>query len=128
MPTYEYRCSNCGRRVSIFQTFKEYGEEPVHCPKCGGENLTRLISRVRVLRSEESRLDSIADPSAWNGFDENDPQAMARMMRKMGNEMGEEMPPEFDEVVDRLESGENPEDIERDMPDLGGGTELGDEM
>ena len=29
--------------------------------------------------------------------------SVARMMRKMGNEMGEELPPEFDEVVDRLE-------------------------
>jgi len=28
------------------------------------------------------------------------------------------MPPEFDEVVDRLEKGQSPEDIERDLPDL----------
>ncbi len=43
------------------------------------------------------------------------------MMRKMGQELGEELPPEFDEVVDRLEAGENPEEIEESMPDLGGG-------
>ena len=45
---------------------------------------------------------------------------MARMMRKMGQELGEEMPPEFDEVVDRLEAGESPDEIEKTMPDLGG--------
>jgi hypothetical protein len=29
------------------------------------------------------------------------------------------MPPEFGEVVDRLEKGQSPEDIEQAMPDLG---------
>ena len=43
-----------------------------------------------------------------------------RMMRKMGKEMGEDLPPEFDEVVDRLESGQSPDDIEKAIPDLGG--------
>ena len=41
------------------------------------------------------------------------------MMRKMGNEMGEQVPPEFNEVVDRLEKGQSPEEIEKEMPDLG---------
>jgi Flp pilus assembly protein TadB len=49
---------------------------------------------------------------------------MARMLRKMSDEMGEEMPPEFDEVVDRLEAGEDPESIEKSMPELGGGDDL----
>lgn len=121
MPNYDYRCSDCGKRVSIFQTYEAYGKETVQCPNCNSEQLARLVSRVRVLRSEESRLDALADPTAWDGFDEEDPKAMARMMRKMGDELGEEMPSEFDEVVDRLETGESPEEIERTMPDLGGG-------
>jgi hypothetical protein len=59
--------------------------------------------------------------SDFSGFEglEDDPKAMARMMKKMGNEMGEELPPEFDEVVDRLESGQSPEEIEKAVPDLG---------
>jgi hypothetical protein len=40
-------------------------------------------------------------------------------MRKMGSELGEELPPEYDEVVDRLDAGESPEEIEKSMPDLG---------
>jgi hypothetical protein len=80
-----------------------------------------MINRVRFVRSEESRLDSLSDPSNWGGIDEEDPRSMARMMRKMGQELGEELPHEFDEVVDRLEAGENPEEIEESMPDLGGG-------
>jgi hypothetical protein len=76
-----------------------------------------------MAKSEESRMDSLAsdfsDPSALAGL-ENDPKAMGRMMRKMGSELGEEMPPEFGEVVDRLEKGQSPEDIEKELPDLGG--------
>jgi len=37
----------------------------------------------------------------------------------MSNETGEDLGDEFTEVVDRLEAGENPEDIESSMPDLG---------
>ncbi len=65
-------------------------------------------------------MDSMAnDFSGFEGL-EDDPKAMGQMMRKMGKEMGEEVPPEFDEVVDRLESGQSPEDIEKAIPDLGG--------
>jgi Flp pilus assembly protein TadB len=49
-------------------------------------------------------------------------------MRRMGSEMGEELPEEFDDVVDRLEAGESPEEIEKDMPDLGGGSGGGDDF
>jgi hypothetical protein len=67
----------------------------------------------------ESLSSDFSDPSALAGL-ENDPRAMGRMMRKMGNEMGEEVPPEFNEVVDRLEKGQSPEEIEKEIPDLGG--------
>ncbi len=50
---------------------------------------------------------------------ENDPQALGRMMRKMGHAIGEDRPPEFDDVVERLESGQSPEQIESAMPELG---------
>ena len=132
MPTYEYRCQDCRKRVSIYQTYEEYGRAAVSCPKCGSANLQRLISRVRFARSEDTRLDSVADPSDWGNVDEEDPRAMARMMRKMGSELGEEIPPEFDEVVGRLESGESPDEIEESMPDLGaglpGGGDVGDDL
>jgi hypothetical protein len=36
----------------------------------------------------------------------------------MSDEMGEDLGPEFDEVVDRLEKGQSPEEIESSMPDL----------
>ena len=80
------------------------------------------MTKVRVAKSDDTRMESMADDfSGFEGLDE-DPQAMGRMMRKMGKEMGEDLPPEFDEVVDRLESGQSPDDIEKAIPDLGGDT------
>ncbi len=119
MPIYEYRCSDCKNKVSVFfRTLSAVDHSAARCPICGGKKLTRLVSRVRALRSEEGRLDSLADESSLAGLDENDPKSMGRWMRKMAAEAGEEVPPEFNEVVGRLESGENPESIEKSMPDL----------
>ena len=124
MPIYEYRCADCRRRVNIWwRTYSAAETGAAVCPRCGGTELSRLVSRVAVLRSEESRLDDIADPSAFGDVDEDDPRSVGRWMRRMSSEMGEPMDDEFSQVVDRLEAGESPEDIERSMPDLGGGAD-----
>jgi len=121
VPIYEYHCQDCKRRVSIFwRTFTEAEEGTPACPRCGGANLTRLVSRVRLVRSEESRLDDLTDFGDLPDFDESDPRSLGRWMRKMSAEMGEDLGPEFDEVVGRLEAGENPEEIEKTMPELMG--------
>ena len=120
MPTYDFICNNCNQRFDVFLSYSEYGKKTVTCAHCGSKDVRRRMTRVRVAKSEESRVESMADD--FPGFEglEDDPKAMGQMMRKMGKEMGEEMPPEFDEVVDRLESGQSPEDIEKAIPDLGG--------
>lgn len=120
MPIYEYRCADCGRRTTVFTRSMSDELNPV-CSTCGSQNLSRLVSRVAVVRSEESRLESLADPGSFAGLDEDDPRSLGRFMRKMSREMGEDLGPEFDEVVDRLESGQSPEDIEESMPELGDG-------
>ena len=121
MPIYEYFCQDCKRRVSLlWQTFADAESRDPICPRCSGKNLRRLISRVAVVRSEESRIDSVADPSSLGDLDENDPKSLARWMRKMANETGEDLGPEFNEVIGRLEAGEDPESIEKSMPDLSG--------
>ena len=122
MPLYDYICTNCDQRFDVFMPFSEYGKRVISCPHCKSKKVRRNIPRVRMVKSEESRMDSLSsdfsDPSALAGL-ENDPQAMGRMIRKMGNEMGEDIPPEFNEVVDRLEKGQSPEEIEKELPDLG---------
>jgi putative FmdB family regulatory protein len=125
MPFYDFNCLDCHKRFDIFLSYSDYGQKPVSCPKCGSAAVKRRAPRVRVLKSDEARLESFADPSALEGL-EDDPQAMGRMMRKMGREMGEDLPPEFDEVVDRLEKGQSPDEIESAMPDLG--ADMGGDM
>jgi len=120
MPVYQYRCLSCHRRFEVFLSYKEYGVKQVACPHCQSNRVARRIGRVRIAKSEESRLDALTDPTGLEGL-EDDPRALGKMMRKMGNEMGEDVGPEFDEVVDRLEAGQNPEDIEKAIPDLEGG-------
>jgi len=116
MPTYDYICNNCDQRFDVFMTFSEYGKKTVTCAHCKSKNVRRRMTKVRIAKSEDSRMESVA--SNFEGFDD-DPKAMGKMMRKMGKEMGEEMPPEFDEVVGRLEAGQSPEEIESAVPNLG---------
>lgn len=118
MPAYEYRCLSCRRRFDVFLSYSEYGKATVQCPHCHSAQVQRRIGRVRFARSEESRLENMADPSRLAGL-EDDPKSLGRMMRDMSSEMGEDMGPEFDEVVGRLEAGQSPEEIEKEVPDLG---------
>lgn len=117
MPLYDYRCLDCKKRFEVFMTYAEYGNKAVKCKHCGSENVTRKIGRIRIAKSEDSRLEDFSDPSSLEGL-EDDPKALGKMMRRMSGELGEEMPPEFDEVVDRLERGQSPDEIERDLPEL----------
>ncbi len=127
MPTYDFICNDCQQRFDVFMTFAEYGKKKVTCTFCKSKNVRRRMTRVRIAKSEESRMESMAnDFSGFEGL-EDDPKAMGRMMRKMGKEMGEEMPSEFNEVVDRLESGQSPEEIEKTLPDLGNTSASDDE-
>ena len=116
MPTYEYKCQNCLNRTNVRMSYKEYdlAKKP-HCPKCNTYSLQRIISPVRVTRSNKSRVESISTPEAFNSLDQNDPKSVGKLMRSMGNEMNEDLGSEFDEMVTRLESGEAPESIEADL-------------
>lgn len=119
MPTYDFVCNACQKRFDVFLTFSEYGVKAVQCAHCGSPDVRRRMTKVRIAKSMDSRMDSMeGDLSSLEGVEE-DPRALGRMMRKMGSEMGEDLPPEFDEVVDRLEAGQSPEDIESALPDLG---------
>jgi putative FmdB family regulatory protein len=119
MPTYDFICNNCDQRFDVFLTFAEYGKKKVSCTHCNSKNVRRRMTKVRIAKSDDSRMDAMAnDFSGFEGMEDN-PKEMGRMMRKMGKEMGEELPPEFNEVVDRLESGQSPDEIESAIPDLG---------
>jgi putative FmdB family regulatory protein len=112
MPIYEYRCSAC-RKVSEFLVLNAREAFAPVCPRCGATDLERVLSRVRVRLSEETRMERLADPHRWGGLadaDENDPASMARMMRQMGpmlkEAMGEDDSGDVDQMIEEaMESG-----------------------
>lgn len=99
MPIYEYRCEDCGR-TSEFLLIKTDKTFIPQCNRCKSKKMSRVLSKVRVIRSEESRMESLADPSKWGGLDEKDPKSMAKWMKRMGKELGEDMEG-MDEEVDQ---------------------------
>jgi putative FmdB family regulatory protein len=109
MPIYEYRCRKCGKRFSVL-TLRVSETPAPKCDKCGSCAADRLMSRFAMPKSEEARMESLADPSSLGGLDENDPKSVARWMRKMGKEMGEDVAGEdLDQMMDEVESGEGGE-------------------
>ena len=99
MPIYEYRCQEC-RRISSFLVLNPKETFVPVCQRCGGQSLERILSRVHVRLSEETRMERLADQAQWSGVDESDPKSMARMLKKMGQELGEDSPGEMDQLVD----------------------------
>ena len=99
MPIYEYSCNSCRKRVSLLIRNIHDPLTPV-CPRCGGREMTRLFSRFAVVKSEESRLERMADPSNFGDLDENDPKSVARWAKRMGKEMGEDVGGDFDQMME----------------------------
>lgn len=99
MPIYEYDCADCRRRVSLLVLRPSASEAP-RCPRCGGAALSRLMSRFVTVKSEEARLESLADSGGLGDVNEDDPASVARFMKKMGREMGDELGDDFESAVD----------------------------
>lgn len=104
MPIYEFLCRDCGRKMSSLVLSRSRIDE-VRCKRCGGANLEKLVSRFATVKSEDARLESLADPSALGGVDENDPKSVARWMKKMGKEMGEDFGEDLDQAVEEEMAG-----------------------
>lgn len=99
MPIYEYVCGKCGRKMSFLVLAGADSFHPA-CKFCKSADLEQLFSRFATPRSEESRLESLADPASLSGLDESDPASVARWMKKMGKEMGEDAGEDFDQIAE----------------------------
>ena len=120
MPIYEYECQGCSRRVSLLVRSLSAQAAP-RCPRCGSPELSRLMSRFATVKSEDARLESLADPSQYGDLDENDPQSVARFMKRMGKEMGEDLGDDLDAAMDDAMSEPGGEgDGEGGLSDPGG--------
>ena len=105
MPIYEYECHDCRKRVSLLVRRPSAAASPV-CPVCGGSTLSRLMSRFATVKSEDARLDALADSPSFGDLDENNPASVARFMKKMGREFGDDLGDDFESAMDEaMEEG-----------------------
>lgn len=112
MPIYEYRCRQCGKRTTRLVLSVSAAPQQT-CAHCHSGDLERLLSRFASPKSEEARLEALADPSHLSGLDENDPASMERFMKKMGQEMGEDLGDDVDAAME----GGAPSAPDMDMAD-----------
>ncbi len=113
MPIYEFVCRSCRRKTTALVLSRERIKE-VRCSKCGSDDLERLWSRFATPKSEDARLESLADPAALGDLDENDPSSVARWMKKFGQEMGEDFGEDLDQAIEEEMSGGGGEGMESD--------------
>ncbi|MBN1570450.1 MAG: zinc ribbon domain-containing protein [Acidobacteria bacterium] len=123
MPIFEYFCRKCKKKMS-YLVMSPATFHPV-CRYCKGEDIEQLYSRFAMPKSEESRLESLADPSSLSGLDENDPGSVARWMKKMGKELGEDF---AGEDIDQLAEEAAREAAGEGSPDDQGGSTSSEDL
>lgn len=135
MPIYEFACPKC-RVIFSFLSKRINPDRKPACPKCGSKRLSKEVSRFAMLsggggdaEGGDDNMPDLDDPRVMRAMgelerdmermDENNPQHMAHMMKKMRDIMPDgSIPKELDVAIKRLEKGEDPEKIEEDMGDV----------
>ncbi len=101
MPIYEYRCKAChGRFQKLVHGFSD--PPGLQCPRCASTQLQRIVSRFATLKSDEARLEDLANPAAFAGLDDEDPRSIANWARKLGKQLGDDAGDDWDEMVDQM--------------------------
>ena len=131
MPIYEFYCPDCNTIFNFLSKTINTTGRP-RCPGCGGRKLSREVSMFAMtgkaeegdgmddLPIDESRMESAVNALAneAENINEDDPRAAAGLMRKFSHMTGMEFNENMEQALQRLESGEAPDQIEAEMGDL----------
>lgn len=98
VPVYEYRCQKCAAKFQVLVGMVA-GPEEEKCPKCGSTEVGRLISRFMKGRTEDARVDELADRLEIYGEPDSSSEARA-LMREMGKAMDEDSADEMEEMFE----------------------------
>lgn len=141
MPIYEYYCPDNNTIYQFYAKTLAQGQTVPKCPENPQYRMRKRVSAFAVTRggkkdeasepatpspsgdtAEDARMEAAmsAMEHEFSNVDENDPRAMARMMRRMSELTGEKIDGEMEEVVRKLEEGADPDSLEEQ---LGGGDE-----
>lgn len=85
------------------------GEEDTKCPKCGGMQANRLVSRFARYRNEDDRIDEIADRLEMMG-EPDSAAGMREIVRDLGKAMDEDVSDEIEELFEADMAGELADD------------------
>jgi putative FmdB family regulatory protein len=110
MPVFEFRCAACGRKFEALVGMTADQAE-LACPKCGSREATKLVSRFARVRSEDDRVDSLAD-RLESMAEPDDPGQMRQLVREMGKAMDEDLSDEMEEMYEADLEGKLPDDPE----------------
>jgi len=138
MPIYEYFSPDTNKIYSFFARSLSSGASIPRCPDDPKARMERMLSRFAVTgRAKEKTAENPSDPRMEKMMaemeremssmdDQNpDPKQLGRLMRKMTEATGQKMPAEMEQMLQRLESGEDPEKLEEEFGESLDG--LGDE-
>lgn len=131
MPIYEFFCDRCNVIFNFFSRRIDTSTIP-SCPRCGKEKLAKQMSAFATIsrNGEENGdpLDGIDEAKMERAFsrlmkeaegmNEDDPRQMASLMRRFSQETGVDLGGNMEEALSRMEAGEDPEQIEREMGDV----------
>jgi putative FmdB family regulatory protein len=111
MPIYEYECRSC-RRIINALILKKEEEKDVRCSHCGGDRLTRLLSRFVLHKTEDQRLQDFDahKPQPDNFY--QDRRNIGLWAKKRARELGADLGAGFDEVVEKARTAGTPEDLD----------------
>ena len=131
MPIYEFFCDDCNMIFSFFSKSVNTKKRPI-CPKCRKKKLSRQISMFAItgkakedsdlddLPIDESKMEQAMGMLAGEAekMNQEDPRQAANLMRKLSDMTGMQMGPGMNEARKRMESGEDPDQIESEMGDI----------
>jgi putative FmdB family regulatory protein len=131
MPIYEYYCDQCNMVFNFYSSRVNTTKIPA-CPKCGKKELSKQISTFATIgKAKEitddqfSGLDELKMEHAFESLmreaehiNEDDPRQMASLMRKFTSQAGVHLGDSMEEAISRMEAGEDPEQVEKDMGEL----------
>ncbi len=100
MPIYEYVCKECGRKSSLlFRSFSSVEETP-HCPHCDSIQLSRMQSRIGMVRVSHSA-------SSSGELRAVDPRHAAENLSRQYDAAGIDPGRGFEEVAKRVAAGDS---------------------
>ena len=117
MPIYEFKCGDCGKKVSVFL---RHAGSAATCPDCGGKRLERLISSFAyhggggVWSDEQGPPPMLGDVNYYK-----DPRNIGKWTEHRLKELGMDMRSEehrqtfsqVNEMIDKAREGEMPDNI-----------------